>query len=256
MPKRTPWTRQELLVAFALYCRLPFGKLHHRNPEIVMLAESIGRTPSALAMKLTNIASLDPAITRTRRTGLRNASANDRAMWEEMQADWGSFAVETHRALEGVQTAPPSTGDPSEDIDSFPAGEDRAVASTARAGHDFFRAAVHSAYDERCCITGLSVPSLLVASHIIPWRTDITNRANPRNGLLLSALHDKAFDGGILTINDDMTVRVSPKYTESEDSYFGSAIARFEGRPIHLPEKFAPAEDFLSYHRQHIFQAR
>ena len=52
-----------------------------------------------------------------------------------------------------------------------------------------------------------------------------------------------------------MTVRVSPKYTESADSYFISAIARYEGSPIRLPEKFAPDRRFLSYHRQHVFQA-
>lgn len=255
MPVRRRWTRQELLVAFGLYCRLPFGRLHHRNPDIMELARAIDRTPSALAMKLTNIASLDPAITGSKRTGLRNVSAADRAMWEEMQTDWARFAIETHRALEAVQPAPPSTDGASDDIDVFPAGEDRAVITTARIGQDFFRTTVRSAYDYRCCITGLSIPSLLVASHIVPWRDDAANRVNPRNGLLLSALHDKAFDRGVLTIADNMTVRVSPKYTESADSYFISAIARYEGSPIHLPEKFAPDRRFLSYHRQHVFQA-
>ena len=81
------WTRQQLLVAFTLYCRLPFGRLHARNPEIIRIAQAIGRTPSALAMKLTNIASLDPEITSTGRSGLKRTSAADRAMWDEMQND-------------------------------------------------------------------------------------------------------------------------------------------------------------------------
>ena len=85
MGVRTGWTRQQLLVAFKLYCELPFGKLHFRNPEIVKFAALIGRTPSALAMKLTNIASLDPAITSTGRKGLKGAAAADRAMWAEME---------------------------------------------------------------------------------------------------------------------------------------------------------------------------
>ena len=255
MPERRLWTRQELLVAFSLYCRLPFGRLHHGNPEIVEMARAIGRSPSALAMKLTNIASLDPAITQSLRTGLRNASANDRAMWREMEADWGTFAVEAHQALEEVRDGPPTTHDSTQETASFPAGEDREVKTTARIGQDFFREAVRSAYNERCCITGLSVPSLLIASHIVPWRDDAANRANPRNGLLLSALHDKAFDRGILTITDDMTVLVSPKYTESTGNYFTSAIVNYEGSPISLPEKFAPDRKFLAYHRQHIFEA-
>ena len=81
MAIRIGWTRQQLLVAFNLYCRMPFGKMHSRNPEIVKYAELMGRTPSALAMKLTNIASLDPAITSTGRRGLEGASAADKAMW-------------------------------------------------------------------------------------------------------------------------------------------------------------------------------
>jgi putative restriction endonuclease len=61
---------------------MPFGKMHYRNPEIIKYAGVIGRTPSALAMKLSNIASLDPAITTTGRKGLIGASATDKAMWE------------------------------------------------------------------------------------------------------------------------------------------------------------------------------
>ena len=85
MPSRIAWTRQQLLVAFSLYCKMPFGKLHSRNPEIIKYAGLLGRTPSALAMKLTNIASLDPAIIASGRKGLKGASKADRQMWEEMQ---------------------------------------------------------------------------------------------------------------------------------------------------------------------------
>lgn len=59
------WTREQRLIAFALYCRTPFGKMHSRNPEIIKLAQLLGRTPGSLAMKLVNFASLDPAITST-----------------------------------------------------------------------------------------------------------------------------------------------------------------------------------------------
>ena len=72
------WTREQLVVAFALYCRTPFGKMHRTNPAVVELAKRIGRTPSSLAMKLVNFASLDPAITGSGRKGLGNASAADK----------------------------------------------------------------------------------------------------------------------------------------------------------------------------------
>lgn len=102
-----PWTRQQLLVAFWLYCRLPFGRLDRRNPQVVEFAAAIGRTPSALAMKLVNIASLDPAIITTGRRGLNAVSANDREMWAEMQQDWEAFAIETNGAVEAVQPNQP-----------------------------------------------------------------------------------------------------------------------------------------------------
>lgn len=254
---RTGWTRQQLLVAFNLYCQMPFGKMHSRNPEIIKYAELIGRTPSALAMKLTNIASLDPAITSTGRKGLEGASAADKAMWEEMQANWEQFAIEAQNAASvlGATTEFGATvGDtsiPDEVVDYT--GSNKIVQTTTRVGQDFFRRSVLSAYNYRCCITGLSVPKLLVASHIIPWRVDAATRLNPRNGLCLSILHDKAFDAGIIAIAEDMTVSVSRKHVTTVDHFFNSALLAYDGKLILLPEKFSPHAEFLSYHRQHIF---
>ncbi len=200
MTPRSNWTRRQLLVAFALYCRMPFGKISSRHPDIIRVATAIGRTPAALSMKMGNIASLDPAITSTGRKGLRAASAADRAMWEEMSSDWERFAVECEQALMATEAMPEPVDDAIPDYDDLPVGEDRIVQATTRMGQRFFRAAVLSAYNEQCCITGLAIPKLLIASHIVPWRHDIANRTNPQNGLLLSALHDRAFDAGFLTI--------------------------------------------------------
>jgi len=231
--------------------------MHSRNPEIIKYAELIGRTPSALAMKLTNIASLDPAITSTGRKGLEGASAADKTMWEEMQAHWEQFAIEAQNAASvlGATTVFEATaGDasiPDEVVDYT--GSNKIVQTTTRIGQDFFRRSVLSAYNYRCCITGLSVPKLLVASHIIPWRVDAANRLNPRNGLCLSILHDKSFDAGIIAIEEDMTVSVSRKHVTTIDHFFKSALLAYDGKPILLPEKFSPLAEFLSYHRQNIF---
>ena len=247
---RKGWTRQQLLVAFSLYCQMPFGKLHSRNPDIIKHAERIGRTPSALAMKLTNIASLDPEITSTGRKGLKAASAADRNMWEEMQSNWENFVLESEKAVADVM----NTREHDEDSESADyIGKNRIIQTTARVGQAFFRKAVLSAYNNKCCITGLSDPRLLVASHIIPWREDNSNRLNPRNGLLLSMLHDKAFDLGIITINEDMTIHVSRKNV-SNDSYFNASIKFYDGKQIALPEKFQPDAGFLTYHRENIFE--
>ena len=209
-------------------------------------------------MKLVNIASLDPAIITTGRRGLPKSSANDRKMWAEMQEDWEAFAVETWRAVDTVQpdtddlrpqnlaqTEPNWQGDP---------GDERLASTRARIGQDFFRRAILSAYRGRCCITGLATPELLIASHIVPWRTDQANRVNPRNGLLLSALHDRAFDSGLITIAEDMTVRVGSGLANEGDSFFAETIGAFDGRPIDLPEKFQPEREFLDYHREEVFR--
>ena len=98
------------------------------------------------------------------------------------------------------------------------------------------------------------MPALLVASHIVPWRHDSANRVNPRNGLLLSALHDKAFDSGFITIRDDMTVQVSRKPNVINDQFFSESIEYYDGKSISLPEKFSPGREFLSYHRECIFE--
>ncbi|MDP2142182.1 MAG: HNH endonuclease [Gammaproteobacteria bacterium] len=248
------WTRQQLLVAFALYCQMPYGKMHSRNPEIIKIAEQIGRTPSALAMKLTNIASLDPEITSTGRTGLRGASSADKSMWDEMQGDWEGFAVKSGEAmrvaLQGTEI--PSLEIDEEEIDY--SGKDKVVITTARDGQRFFRNSVLSAYDFKCCISGLANPRLLVASHIVPWRNEVSNRLNPANGLSLSVLHDKAFDIGLITINEDMTVRVSKKSLDELDYFYRDTILSYEGKPISLPEKFFPKLEFLAYHRAEVFE--
>ena len=67
-----------------------------------------------------------------------------------------------------------------------------------RVNQSFFRNTVLASYENKCCITGISIPDFLVASHIIPWSKDEKNRLNPENGLCLNSIHDKAFDKGFI----------------------------------------------------------
>lgn len=249
------WDRQQLLLAFSLYVRLPFGRLHARNPDIIQYAEFMGRTPSSLAMKLTNIASLDPVITATGRVGLTGASHADRAMWLEMNTDWLAFSEQMNAAV-SVLTGPLSAEsvDVREQQPSNYQGMSKETITQVRLGQSYFRAAVLSAYNNRCCISGLALPKLLIASHIVPWSQDIHNRLNPSNGLALSALHDKAFDLGLLTIDEHYRVVVSSKINHSNDQFFDSSINSFHGKSIFLPDKFSPRAEFLAMHRETIFE--
>jgi putative restriction endonuclease len=93
-------------------------------------------------------------------------------------------------------------------------GIEREAIVRVRVNQSFFRRRIVSAYEFRCCVTGLAVPELLVASHIVPWAQDTANRLNPRNGLCLNALHDRAFDRGLMVVDDTMHVRFSPRLRE------------------------------------------
>ena len=249
MDMRRNWNRKELLLAFSLYCQMPFGKMHSLNPIIIKAAELIGRTPSALAMKLSNIAGIDTEITSTGRKGLANASNADKEMWEEMHNDWESFMSEASKILNdlGLDETDDSTYTESH------AGSMKTAEVKVRLGQNLFRKSVLSAYNNTCCICGLSVPKLLIASHIVPWSVDTFNRLNPRNGLCLSMLHDKALDAGIISIQDNMTIIIS-KNIKSTDNFYKNTIEYYEGKEINCPEKFKPELDFLAYHRNNIFQ--
>ena len=243
------WMRDELLVALGLYLRLPFGQLHRGQPEIIACAELLGRTPSALAMKLVNLASLDDSLEQT---GLRNTSQADREIWAAMQDDWNATA-------EAIAEAEVSFGVvPTLEIDDTPfqIGEDVVVPTKVRRGQDQFRKAVLSAYSFRCCITQLADPWLLEAAHIVPWRDgDPPNRLNPTNGLCLSVLHHRAFDHGLIALDSDFRLLLSPRLAERDDRFIETAFTPFAGEQIRLPRKFSPNPALLAHHREHTFLA-
>lgn len=254
-PKRGNWTLEQLKLAFYLYCQLPFGKLHQRNPQIVELSKLIGRTPSALAMKLVNFASLDPVIRATGRHGLGNASTLDKAVWDEFHADWERLVVECQQIREGlahgqgqfVETPPEATSDFA--LADF-TGETRQAIVQQRVKQSFFRRAVLASYHGRCCISGVSDVRLLVASHIVPWREDKKNRLNPSNGLCLSAIHDKAFDGYLFSLTDDARVVLSKRLKMTKDAFLQEVFLPIDDRLIELPERFSPETGFLRSHRE------
>ncbi|MBE0502318.1 MAG: HNH endonuclease [Desulfuromonadales bacterium] len=240
------WTEDQLRLALALYCQIPFGKMHSRNPDIIDLAQLIGRTPSAVSMKLVNFASLDPEIVNSGRAGLGNASALDRKVWGEFQADWeASLANAPLPIAPAIDTAIPLTG-----------ATTRKGTVEIRTKQSIFRRMVLSNYVERCCISGLSDARLLVASHILPWGNSKEHRLNPHNGLCLSVLHDKAFDRGLLTIRPDLTVAVSSELKKlKKDLFAANTLVSLHGASIHTAEKFRPDREFLEWHNREVFIA-
>lgn len=102
-------------------------------------------------------------------------------------------------------------------------------------------------------MSGLSEPRLLVASHIVPWSKDKTTRLNPRNGLCLSALHDKAFDRGLITLDDDFRVMLSGELKRRDETFVREFFHSLAGKTITMPERFTPDVAFLERHREMVF---
>lgn len=247
------WTRYELILAFNLYCRLPFGRLHKGNPEIISLAQNIGRTPSAVAMKLVNFASFDPVHQSRQISGLKNASRADREIWNEFNANSEELAFESQQALQNLE----HKNIVEETEIELPTGEtEKKRLVRTRLVQGFFRDAVLSSYEFKCAICNLDLPELLSASHIIPWSKNVARRADPRNGLSLCALHDRAFDRGLLSLNDSFEVILAEriKSNVSKNNLHLTAFLEIEGKSITLPKRFTPDQEALSYHREHIFR--
>jgi len=203
--QRRAWARDELVVAFNLYCKLRFGQCHGRNPSVIALAKVLGRSPNSVAMKLCNFASFDPAHQRRGVAGLGNASRADKEIWAEFNADWNGLAVKSERAfreLVGTPADDPLAETVEEDSTSgIPAGRTQTQRlQNVRLGQAFFRATVLASYASQCCICRLACKGLLIASHIIPWASRPDLRLDPRNGLCLCAMHDRAFDRGFVSV--------------------------------------------------------
>lgn len=264
-----PWTREELLLVMNLYCRIPFGRQHSHAFEVIDLAAALGRTPGSVAMKLNNFSSLDPAEAVRGIRGLPGVSKADREVWDAFHADWETYSAESQRLWENmVSQAAIVTPLPelAEAKDQREAGigdeaqpifdgltEGQAVVTVRRA-QGFFRRAVLAAYVCRCCVSDNPVPELLVASHILPWSRYSEHRTNPHNGLCLSRLHDAAFDRGLMTLDEQCRVVLSPLLR----SYLPSQTLRenfiqYEGKVIRPPQKLAPDTKFLQIHREEVF---
>jgi predicted restriction endonuclease len=247
-----------LLVAFNLYCRTPFGRLHRGNPDIIALGRRLDRTPSSVSMKLCNFASLDPVHHARNVAGLRNASAADREIFQEFEADWETLAAESETAMQrsGLRLPSPAAEETAAELAARVGDTEVVRTMRARRVQSLFRATVLASYDFTCAISGIKVPSLIQASHIIPWARAEGRRVDPRNGIALSALHDRAFDRGLIAFDEDLRVIVSARLRIGNPSEIHRiALLAIEGKRLRLPTRYAPDPVALAWHRENIFVA-
>lgn len=248
---RRDWTIEEHTLAFNLYCKIPFGTIHLRNPKLIELARLLGRSPGAVSYKLANFARLDPELSARGIGGLSHGARGEIDVWERFYKDPEALAFESERLLAELAGKSIEEAAGIESADLPRRGLERARMVRTRVNQYFFRSMVLAAYDHRCCITGIDRPELLVASHIVPWSLDPKQRMNPRNGLCLNALHDRAFDRGLMTISDDLTIHFAASARRSIRSD-GDGLAwllRFDGEKMTAPRRFSPDPACLHRHR-------
>lgn len=129
--------------------------------------------------------------------------------------------------------------------------KDQVYKAKIRIGQAYYRKMIVSLYGGKCCVTGLDVPKLLRASHIIPWAEDKENRMNPENGLCLSGTYDLAFDQHLISFDENYKMIVGNEISE----HFTNSVTRdyfkkFVGKKIAMPSKFLPSQIFMQAHRE------
>lgn len=244
------WSREESLLAFQLYCRIPFQKTKANNPDVKELANLLGRTPASVARKLGNFGAFDPALQKLDISGLTHTSKLDKQIWDEFHADWNNLVWEASLLRSRLGRLP-----------RFhrpfkrPSGPSETTRLTKQRVHQgFFRDAVLSSYEATCCITGLAIPECLVASHIVPWSEDERFRTDPTNGLCLSATFDRLFDAGLVSLTCDLTVRFSSLVVRSQNSVTQDLLLRYQNCSIRTPHRFLPSMERIEWHRKNRFK--
>lgn len=107
-------------------------------------------------------------------------------------------------------------------------------------------------YKNTCAITGMHVEvnenvSMIDACHIIPWKISMDDTVT--NGISLCPNMHRAFDRGLITIDENYKVKIIDRFVENYTSY---SIHQFEDYEIKLPanNRFWPAQENLDWHRQ------
>lgn len=244
------WNREEHILAFNLYSKIPFGTIHMRNPRIIQLARLLGRSVGSVSYKLANFARLDPALQARNIGGMPHGAKGEEEIWRELVNDPETLSFDSELLLAARlgKSVEEVAGIDTSDLPAT--GLEREVVVKVRVNQSFFRNRILSAYDFRCCITGLTVQPLLIASHIVSWSEDEANRLNPRNGLCLNSLHDRAFDRLMMWVEDDFTVRFGGSLHDAAKAgdHALQWLLSFEGAPLKLPKKFTPDVQLLRRH--------
>ena len=258
MAVKNLWTKDELILAFNLYLKLDFGKMHSRNPDIIHLANIMGRSANSIALRLVNFASVDPYHKDRGVKGMQGGLKQVQPIWDEFANNKEELIFESERILAAKEnmTLENKFEELLFDLKDF-IGEVKIREVMTRVNQNYFRQIVLANYSNKCAITSIDVPELLFASHIIPWSKNEQERLNPENGLCLSALYDKAFDKGLIGINEQYELIISKDLKKKiKQGFYSKHFGLLENEKIQVPQRYLPNKVFLQYHLDTIFEKR
>lgn len=88
---------------------------------------------------------------------------------------------------------------------------------TTRVGQGWYRQALLRKFNSRCAATELDIPEVLIASHIVPWRSaNEVERLDEENGILLSPNYDALFDKHLISFQDTGEILISDKLSSHQ----------------------------------------
>ncbi|QJD77630.1 HNH endonuclease [Spirosoma rhododendri] len=250
MTKSPNWTREELILAFNLYLKLDFGKMHKGNPEVIKLAGILGRrTPDSVAMRLTNFASVDPYHQKRGVKGMTGGYNQVKPIWNEFNSNRENLVYESEQILANYknETIEEAYSELTFDLTGLK-GEVKDRIVKVRINQSVFRQMILKTYENRCAVSGIDIPELLVAGHIMPWSVSEQERLNPENGICLSNLYDRAYEKGLICIDTDHRILISKQLKEKKNKdYYIRFFEKFENQAITIPKSYQPRKEFLEY---------
>ena len=268
--RRRNWSREETMMAFALYIVLEPRECDDNGLDVQRLASFLHRTPDSVALKIWNIAAHDVNRKAQSKAGMKHGSKLDSQVWQWYAENPDAFMAECldllqHALLQANKRhfhPAPLASDRYSPLETAtrllldrhnPEGDERKATTIQRINQSYFRNSLLLNYQCTCCITGMQIPSMLIASHIKPWKASTpTEKTAASNGLLLNAFHDRAFDQGLISIDDGYRIMVNHdkvRHSPINDQW----LYAFEDQRIMLPSISRPSHEFIEYHHKHIF---
>lgn len=246
------WTYDEIVLALYAYCHVPFNKASNNNPWVIKIASLIERTPAAVKMKIGNLGAFDPALKEKGIIGLTHTTKLDAQVWSDYYGKWEDLIINAEQLI--------SHYDPSLTTEflKIPEGTERFYQAKRRLNQSFFRSCVVSSYNTKCCVTGISNPSLLEACHIVSWKENEDLRVDPSNGLCLNSLLHSAFDNFLMSVSPEFKIVFSDAFLNSfhdKDNALKEYFTRKNMTDIILPNRFHPHIHCLEKHYEKFLNA-